>query len=50
MIPLAELTDARALATGERLKKRLAGSSEPLMNEIRPPARFTTRLEGDRQQ
>ena len=41
MIPIAELTNARVLATGERLKKRFNGSLEPLLNEISSPTKIT---------
>ena len=39
-IPLGELTEARLIATGERLQKKLHGLPVQLVNELRPPIRI----------
>ena len=43
MIGLAELNEARLIATGERLRKKLQGIPVQLVNELRPPIRITSR-------
>lgn len=39
-IPIAELSERRVIATRRRLKKRIAGSANSLINEIRGPVRL----------
>jgi hypothetical protein len=40
MIVLTELSEARLIATGERLRKKLRGIPVRLVNELRPPVRI----------
>ena len=40
MVPLAEVTDSRIRATGERLSQRVSGRNVRLINELRPPVRI----------
>jgi hypothetical protein len=44
MVLLAELSEARIIATGGRLQKKLRGLPVQLVNELRPPLRIGIRL------
>ena len=37
-VGLSEVTEQRLMETGDRLRRRAAGESVPLVNELRPPA------------
>lgn len=47
MVPLAELSEARIIATGERLQKKMQGIEVQLVNEVPPPIRIRGFSEGD---
>ena len=47
MVLLAELSEARIIATGERLQRKLQGMAVQLMNELRPPIRIRGYSERD---